>query len=160
MSAEKTEHAWQINGYVNNYIQVADTKAASIIAVTALGAGSLALLPDGTQVWGLVLIFTSFMPLLVSLILALVTLYPRTRLGSSTSTVFWGGIKNYPSVNHYKEAFYKAGDLEETVEQNYYLAKIAARKFKWITLAVQWQVWGVPFFLLSLAVVLTVGAGC
>lgn len=154
MTAEKLAHAWHINAYINGHIQSADAKASAIIGVAALGAGALALLPDTIKLWNMALIVLSFLPLLIGLIYALFTLYPRTKPGAAQSTVYWKSIANYASASDYRAACNAVSELDEVTEQNYYLAKVAGSKYRWITCAVQWQVWGVPFFLVNIVVAL------
>ncbi|MEM8614885.1 MAG: Pycsar system effector family protein [Cyanobacteria bacterium P01_H01_bin.105] len=151
---EQLEHAWKIKDYVSQYIQLADSKATSLVAVSTLGVGLLVLLPTKLLFFESVLVGVSSLILLISLVFALVSLWPRTPKPSSGSgSIFWGSVSTYLSFADYKTAFGKSQHLDEVLLQIFYISKVAQNKYLWISRAVQWQAFGLVSLWLSFLII-------
>ena len=142
---EKTEYAWKIKEYLIQNIQFADYKAGVIIALCTLNIGLFSILPDKLSTVEYVVLVISFIPILVSLFLAIRCVQPRLT-STSTNIIFWEYTANYKSYDEYKNAFIASDKLEEVLKQIFDLSKIASQKYKSISLSITWHKFGLVTF--------------
>lgn len=134
----KAELAGRTQDHLNKYIAAADQKASilltgqlAFLGLTATAAkdlintngGSLYWLSIGTAVAGIAAAF-----------LAIVVIYPRTP-SPEKGFIFWGNITEYDSAEDFQDAFEGLSDSDidrEVVTQNYMLAKVADKKYKYL----------------------------
>ncbi|HEX2863855.1 MAG TPA: Pycsar system effector family protein [Deinococcales bacterium] len=143
------EHAWRINDYISNYVQLADTKAGAIIALAAIQAGLLALVPDHLSVGEKALLGFASLVVLVGIVLAVASIWPRTNTRPTEGSVFWGNIASHPTPSAYLTRFRASDPLREVVEQNHHLSAIACSKYVWLQRAIRVTAIGVVVFWLA-----------
>jgi len=136
---------WQVNAYLNEYIQFADAKAGAVVTFFAVVLGLYTgLWPEESKnccFWlGVVL---SLLPIIA----ALVVITPRLTKGSDQGVIFWGHIVGFEDLDQYANAVKSADFIKEITQQNYFLAKIAQLKYRWLKRAMH-ATWLALFFLL------------
>ena len=152
--SEDLEHAWKIKEYISQNIQFSDSKASGVIAISTLSVALLSFLPkDVSQVEAIVIALSSLI-LLISIIFALLTFFPRTYPRPSSGTIFWGNISELKQYQHYERKFKQSNKLDEVLKQIYSIATIANNKYIWVSRAIQLQAVGlVVFWLVILGVI-------
>lgn len=140
------EYAWKIKEYLLGQIQFSDTKAATIIAISTLSISLLVALPlNNLCSKDILIIAMSCVPLILSIIFALLSIFPKQDADSNQGIIFWGHINEYNSKLEYKSAFESnTNKLEQVLTQVYFLARINNYKFKHIRMSVAFQIIGFP----------------
>lgn len=128
------ELAWQVNSYLNEYIQFADTKAGTIIIFFTFTIGLYTSLWPREANFALLLIGVGLS--LIPMLLALVVITPRLSKPSHKGLIFWRNIIEFKTFDDYCEALKKAEHLKEVAQQNYILAQVAHRKY----IRLQWAI--------------------
>lgn len=129
--------AQDVNSYLNRYVNIADAKAAALLA-TDLAVGSSALRMSSEQsstnlVNGLAIAAITF-----SLLAAGAVLFPRLPKGSR-GLIFWEDIREYNSLSSYSEEFRTSTDEElaaQYVSQNWHISRVLNSKhtlLRWST---------------------------
>lgn len=146
------EHAWKIHSYLTTYIQLADSKAGAIIALCALSVPLLTFVTSKILTWQKLLLGGASVVLVVSLILSLLVILPRTNNKSKEGLIFWENIRSYEHYAEYQKAFSTTEPLEDVLKHNYYLAEVAVRKYRQLDPAMRWQLFGLPVFWIAILI--------
>lgn len=129
--SEKLDQAWKINSYLNSYIQLADTKAGAIVAITALSVSSLSVINEKLSIIERnSIIFSTFM-IIIGGIFSLIVVIPRFRSTQRTS-IFWMDMLGHGNLNNYRSDFNNSDLLDEVIITNYNLLQIAKKKYTWL----------------------------
>ena len=141
------------NNYLNEYIRFADTKAGILLAIEG---GFLVKLSDNwskilsnisggkdlTPIFSielqLTLLVIATIIMLLSTIATLWVIIPRLGEKSKRGYIFWENIAEFPSAKKYVEEVFELSKKELDsilLEQNYYLARTAKRKYRVLRLA-------------------------
>ena len=148
------EHAWKIHDYLATFIQVADNKAEAIIAIDALSAGLIALIPPNIgALWKKELLLFGLLSLAPSLLFALLVIKPRTKSRFKKGLIFWESIRKYDRFSEYRSAFFAADALEDVLKHNYELAEVAEQKYQMLRRAINWQLPALPVYLLVILLI-------
>ncbi len=119
-----------INEYLNHYITVADAKAAGVITVDLALAGYL-LSKVPTITWPLIFHWIALSLLLVSGLVAIHTLIPRTpKVGSSL--IFWEDIRTRTTMDAYLQELAHVDEAEverQYAAQNYFVSDVLSKKY-------------------------------
>jgi hypothetical protein len=157
----KREYLWNIQTTTNSYVQFADTKAAFCVGIAS--AFVAALLTGKAQVLFLksgpknVLGFMSlgaFVFLGISLIAALMVVWPRPWKSSENKFVFWDGIaKGFHTAESFAAEFSSQANADLTLHlahEVYDLATVCHRKYVWIDIATITAAGGAALAILTL----------
>lgn len=128
------EFAWQINSYLNEYIQFADTKAGTIIIFFTFTIGLYTSLWPREANFALLLVGVGLS--LIPMLLALAVITPRLPKPAHKGLLFWRNITEFKTSDDYIEGLKRADYLKEIAQQNYILAQVAHRKYTWL----QWAI--------------------
>ncbi|UQF70849.1 DUF5706 domain-containing protein [Vagococcus lutrae] len=138
MASSKKDFVYSQNDYLNNYIQFADTKSAVFITVNGVLMGFLYaqfkdILPFEFEKSKHLVLLVSIGLLLVAYVFLFLVIFPRRSYKSGNGIVFWEDVAIYRDAESYKM---KVSEIpqdsfeEVMIEQNYYLAKTATKKYK------------------------------
>jgi Pycsar effector protein len=135
----------QVNAYLNDYVRVADAKAAAFLAAN-LGVSTLVLTLDPGAGLGQLLHWLSLTSFAVSVTLCAWVVFPRLPKGRM-GVVFWEDIRKFQSPSLYETELQKmdAQAVEsEYAAQNWFVSRVLHDKF----VAIQRAVWS---FLVAIA---------
>lgn len=138
MSSSKKDFVYSQNDYLNNYIQFADTKSAVFITVNGVLMGFLYTqfkdtLPFEFEKSKHLVLLASIGLLLVAYVFLFLVIFPRRSYRNGNGIIFWEDVATYRDAESYKM---KVSEIpqdsfeEVMIEQNYYLAKTATKKYK------------------------------
>ena len=133
----KTDVAFRINSYINEYIRFADAKAG--IVVTFMSALLWALFDryHETPCANAYTIAVSIVLALTAVVVALGVIWPYTPKPPK-GYIFWESIYDHKEADIYAEAFAGLSPtqfLSALSVQNFFIAKVAVRKYKWFRAA-------------------------
>ena len=138
MTSSKKDFVYSQNDYLNNYIQFADTKSAIFITVNGVLMGFLytqfkETLPFELEKSKHLVLLVSIGLLLLSYVFLFLVIFPRRSYRSGNGIVFWEDVATYKDAESYKMKVSETpqDSFEEVmIDQNYYLAKTATKKYK------------------------------
>lgn len=138
MSSSKKDFVYSHNDYLNNYIQFADTKSAVFITVNGVLMGFLYTqfkdtLPFELEKSSHLVLLVSIVLLLVAYVFLFLVIFPRRSYRNGNGIVFWEDVATYKDAESYKIKVSEISQYsfeEVMIEQNYYLAKTATKKYK------------------------------
>lgn len=124
--------ARRVNGLLNQFVGVLDTKASMFLAGNIASATFL-LKEAPHETWCRVLYFVSLACYGASVVMAGATIFPRLPK-TGNSVLFWGDIASHPTAESYTtrfDAVLDSGKLdEEYLAQNYLTARLLMRKYR------------------------------
>ncbi len=135
---DKASVAKDINGLLNSYVTVMDTKASAFLAGNVAAATFLLqkMPPPGTIKIAYLAAATLFA---ASTIVAGGVIFPRVP-GRGNSILFWGDIAGTADFKTYHSDFNRiveSGFLDEQYcVQNWFTARVLQRKFRWLRSAI------------------------
>ena len=138
--------AWNIQNYLTTYIQIADAKAGALIAITALSASLIAILPESLCLIEQIGLLLAGFAVVVGTVFSLIVIKPRTTSAASSGSIFFGHIAVSSDENEYYSKFIQQDSLKEVVIQNYHLARVATIKYKYLSCALNIQICSLPVF--------------
>lgn len=134
----KAELAGRTQDHLNSYITAADQKASilltgqlAFLGLTATATGDLINTDGGSLYW---LSIGTAVAGIVAAFLAITVVYPRAP-SPEKGFIFWGNITEYDSAEDFQNAFagLSNSDIKSVViTQNYMLAKVADKKYKYL----------------------------
>ncbi|MGI8309546.1 Pycsar system effector family protein [Saccharopolyspora hattusasensis] len=141
------DDAWKALLQVNDWIKVADAKAAAVLAGSGVLGGLLVRSFPRPHAWAhhpghAVLMLASLLLVSISTALALTAVAPRLNRRGRPSLVYFGHIaRHYAGPNDFKAAFLpvldREGQLRELLaEQLWTNSRIARRKFQKVSLSI------------------------
>lgn len=135
---DKAGAAKDINGLLNAYVTVMDTKASAFLAGNV--AAATFLLRDLPPPGPARIAYISAMVLFAaSTIVAGGVIFPRVP-PTGSSVLFWGDIARQPDFKSYQQEFIRVmenGQLDEQYcVQNWGTARLLRRKFRWLRCAI------------------------
>ncbi|MGW1682585.1 Pycsar system effector family protein [Saccharopolyspora sp. NPDC002376] len=142
-----TEDAWKALQQANDWIKVADAKAAAALAGSGVLGGLLVRgfprLGEWQHApWRASFILAGFVMVSASALLALSVVLPRLRNTGQNSTIFFGHIAlRYRDVHNFKASFLPALDREAQLrellaEQLWSNSRVAQRKLRTVSVSV------------------------
>jgi hypothetical protein len=134
----------QQNVHLNNSIRFADAKAGALVTINGLILKFITdMLVSSTGVSD-VLFKTSLIILIVSILCSFAVVYPRLVNSKDKGIIYWEHINNYGKegyVNNIIESDAKSL-LRNSLENNFYQAKILTEKFKRLVLGFRISILG------------------
>lgn len=136
------EFAKFVNTHTNDYIRLADQKAA--ILITLLSANVLVLVQhagmyirEGHTAWRLGLVIVACLYAVSSLAVAVNIIRPRLFRNAAHGHVFWEDITAVDKVAYARSLRTLSADdmLQELGQHNHNLSRTAMRKFRWLRYA-------------------------
>lgn len=134
----KAELTGRIQDHLNKYILGADQKASILLTgqLAFLGLAATTV-KDLIKTTGELFYWSSIGAGgagIVAAFFAIVVIYPRTP-STDEGFIFWGNIVTHGSAENFREAFDNLPDSDinrEVITQNYMLAKVANKKYKYL----------------------------
>jgi len=138
------EFSWQVNAYLNGYIQFADAKAGAIVTFFTVVLGLYTgFWPEPNRSgWFWVGVAVSLLPIIT----ALLVITPRLIRKDNKGAIFWEHINDFETPDQYSEALHSIDLLKEVIHHNYSLAQVAQQKYFWLRWAI-YTTWGVLLYL-------------
>lgn len=140
------EYAWKIKEYILQNIQSCDSKANAVITISTVSIALLTFLPQDISQLEAIIVALSSLVLLVSIILAILTFFPRTYPRYNQGIIFWGNISTYQNYEDYRQDFNTSNQLDEVLKQVYCIAIIANYKYACVSKAIKLQIIGLVVF--------------
>lgn len=132
-SLKRIKVARRVNGLLNQFVGVLDTKASMFLAGNIASATFLLKDAPHTWWWCRVLYFISLGCYGASVVMAGATIFPRLPK-TGNSVLFWGDIAAHQTAESYTAHFdsvLDAGKLDDQyLAQNYLTARLLLRKYK------------------------------
>lgn len=130
MKFKSTGTGKDINDYYNHYITVADAKAGAILAITfVLIDYCFKISQDKICVdW---LVYIPITTLVLSVITALIAVFPRTPSNKQTGVLFWEEVREFSDKDAYATKLSQLDQNEiekEYADQNYIVSKLLHKK--------------------------------
>lgn len=143
----------ETNAYLNHYVNVADAKAAGLLTADLTLSGYLiANVPSAW--WPQIFHWSALGLLIVSGIMALHTLYPRTpKIGSSL--IFWEDIRTRSTVDAYLLDIGQTDEAEVERQygaQNYIVSGVLSTKYGSVRWGMRALMAAIPFILLRISI--------
>lgn len=145
------ELAPSIRDYINNYIFLADAKAAALIGViSGLLIATHSKGPDliGAEVvwakWECIC-FLACSSLLVGIVLSLFAVWPRMPISSKSGLISWVNVSSYKQSMDYLEAMFSSNEIklmENVYKLNYDLSRVCREKYQLLTWAFRFALVG------------------
>jgi hypothetical protein len=138
------EFSWQVNSYLNGYIQFGDAKAGAIVTFFTIVLGFYTgFWPEASKSgWFWLGVGVSLLPI----VMALLVITPRFIREKRKGMIFWEHIADHGSPEEYEEALRQTNLFEEIAKQNYRLAQISRQKYTWLRWAM-YTTWGALLYL-------------
>ncbi len=133
-----------INGYLTDYVKLADSKAGAIVGLNTLILGLVMAWGENDQGDILIHLFTIAF-FVVGAGLAAFVIFPRMPRGGS-GVIFWEDIRTYPTVEAYQNKLRSMDDqdVEDSYAyQNFYVSRVLHQKHFYIRWAMIVTVLGV-----------------
>jgi len=142
-----------VNNYLNHYINVADAKAAGVLTADfTLGSYLMTHVP--IERLATAFHWAAFVFLIISGIMALLTLYPRTpKVGSSL--IFWEDVHSRETMNTYVDELRHVDEAEVERQygaQNYLVSGVLSKKYVSVRWGMRALMIAVPLIILKLLV--------
>ncbi len=135
------EFARHVHGYLNDYIRLADAKAAALFVIASgmLGflldsARPIDRLDSGETVWFFVAVTMNAFVIVLSVFVT----GPRLTRGSTGGLIFWKDILTWQTPTAYAKSIAELVDdrkVAEVATHNWHLADVADRKYKLLGIA-------------------------
>jgi len=116
MEYKKIGFGKDVNDYYNHYIGIADAKAGAVLAIAFVLIDYLFGLDTANFSYKWVL-YLAVLFFVVSVILSLLTVFPRTPKKKKKGYVFWEEVRNHVSKEEYAKALSQLD--EHQIEQEY-----------------------------------------
>ncbi len=134
----------EINGYLNSYVNMADSKAGAIVGLNTLILGLVMAWGENDRGDIRIHLFTVAF-FVVGAALAAFVIFPRMPRGGS-GVIFWEDIRTYPTVEAYQNKLRSMDDqdVEDSYAyQNFYVSRVLHQKHFYIRWAMIVTVLGV-----------------
>ncbi len=133
-----------VNDYLNQYVVIADAKAAAVLAANlALGVALLDQKPASGPAW---IFAAAFSMLVLSSVICLLAVFPRLPAGGD-GPIFWEDIRKRGSLAVYRSQLRSLdeNDVERAyAAQNWYVSQLLHKKYRLAQ-------WGIATFALAVA---------
>ncbi|UXS29339.1 DUF5706 domain-containing protein [Staphylococcus delphini] len=115
--------------YLSDYIKFADAKALAIITINGFILKFNLFNINNTQYF---FNFIGFISLVISIVLAAYVVYPRTNNKSEKGIIFWDNVNRVKEEEFLNQIKLETEETlqDKIIQQNYFLAKTASRKYK------------------------------
>ncbi|UXV42429.1 Pycsar system effector family protein [Staphylococcus simulans] len=115
--------------YLNNYIKFAYAKALAIITINGFILKFNSSNINNAQYF---FDFIGFISLVISIVLAAYVVYPRTNNKSEKGIIFWDNVNRVKEEEFLNQIKLETEETlqDKIIQQNYFLAKTASRKYK------------------------------
>ena len=165
---EDLDNIWNTYNAIKDWLIFSDTKAGAIIAFYAIFGSTF--LPKFIEIKNTIFPSLTFSILWIltislssiSIIFALLCLYPSKRISCSNSIFFYRDIaENFPTASKYSFQWQKLyyqddSSLKDISEQVWVLSKIATKKYDFVSYSIKYLIFSIiPFSILLILIMIS-----